>query len=68
MGRSVAVKAPSSFKNANEINGFEHISCGTALNWDKVGNGTFSNGIFSFVDPTATNFQRRFYRLTTPTP
>jgi hypothetical protein len=32
MGRSVAVKAPTSFQIANKINGFEHISYGTALN------------------------------------
>lgn len=31
MGRSVAVKAPSSFQIANKINGFEHIFYGTAL-------------------------------------
>jgi hypothetical protein len=33
MGRSVAVKAPTSFQIANKINGFEHISYGTALKY-----------------------------------
>ena len=32
MGRSVAVKTPANFQIANKINGFEHISYGTALN------------------------------------
>ena len=32
MGRSVAVKTPSNFQIANKINGFKHVSCGTALN------------------------------------
>ena len=31
MGRSVAVKAPSSFKIARKINGFEHVFYGTGL-------------------------------------
>jgi hypothetical protein len=48
MGRSVAVKAPSSFKNADEINGFEHISCGTAL---KKNIKTKLNSLFIRVHP-----------------
>jgi hypothetical protein len=31
MGRSGPVKKPSSFRISNKINGFEHISYGTAL-------------------------------------
>jgi hypothetical protein len=31
MGRSVPVKAPAAFQIANKINGFVHISYGTAL-------------------------------------
>ena len=31
MGRSVPVIMPAAFQIANEINGFEHISYGTAL-------------------------------------
>jgi hypothetical protein len=30
-GRIVSVKTPSAFQIANKINGFEQISCGTAL-------------------------------------
>jgi len=36
--------------------------------WSNIGSGTFSNGVFNFVDSTATNFPIRFYRLVTPTP
>jgi hypothetical protein len=32
MGRSVPVKAPVNLQIVNKINGFEHVSCGTALN------------------------------------
>ena len=32
MGRSVPVKTPTVFQIINEINGFVHISYGTALN------------------------------------
>jgi uncharacterized delta-60 repeat protein len=36
-------------------------------NWDALGSTTlFSNGLYRFTDPTATNFPRRFYRLRTP--
>jgi autotransporter-associated beta strand protein len=38
------------------------------VNWSNIGGGTFSNGTFFFVDPAATNFPQRFYRLSTPTP
>ena len=31
MGRSVPVKTPATFQITNEINGFEHVSYGTAL-------------------------------------
>jgi len=31
MGRSVAVKTPAAFQNANKINGFVHISYRTEL-------------------------------------
>ena len=31
MGRSVPVETPAPFQIANEISGFEHVSCGTAL-------------------------------------
>jgi len=31
MGRSVPAKTPAAFQIANEINGFEHVSYGTAL-------------------------------------
>jgi hypothetical protein len=33
MGRSVPVKMPLAFQITNEINGFVHVSYGTALNW-----------------------------------
>lgn len=32
MGWSVPVKTPTAFQIANKINGFEHVSYGTALN------------------------------------
>jgi hypothetical protein len=32
MGRSVSVKTPAAFQIANKINGFEHVSYGTAVN------------------------------------
>jgi hypothetical protein len=38
------------------------------VNWSNIGGGTFSNGTFFFADPAATNFPRRFYLLSTPTP
>jgi hypothetical protein len=31
MGRSVPVKAPVNLQIVNKINGFEYVSCGTAL-------------------------------------
>jgi fibronectin-binding autotransporter adhesin len=37
------------------------------INWTNIGGGTFSNGSFLFNDASATNYQKRFYRLTTPT-
>ena len=36
MGRSVPVKTPSSCQIANKINGFEHVSYGTALKSKKT--------------------------------
>jgi autotransporter-associated beta strand protein len=35
-------------------------------NWTQVGGGTFAGGVFSFKDPTSTNYARRFYRVVTP--
>jgi hypothetical protein len=31
--------------------------------WTEVGQGTFSNGTFTFTDPTATDAPQRFYRV-----
>jgi len=36
--------------------------------WASIGTGTFSNGVFMFVDTTASNNPQRFYRLSTSTP
>lgn len=37
-------------------------------NWSNLGEGTFTNGAFTFADALATNYPARFYRLSTITP
>jgi fibronectin-binding autotransporter adhesin len=34
--------------------------------WMEIGNGTFTGGTFSFLDPNATNYVQRFYSVVTP--
>ena len=36
------------------------------LSWVEVGNGNFTDGVFSFTDLNSTNYTRRFYRVTMP--
>jgi hypothetical protein len=44
-----------------------HILVSTNLvNWTTLTNFTGSNTSLNIVDPTATNFSRRFYRAVTP--
>lgn len=43
MGRSVPVKTPATFQITNEINGFEHVSYGTALMGNEFGGSRKTN-------------------------
>jgi autotransporter-associated beta strand protein len=39
---------------------------GDLINWTNIGNGTVTNSPMTFVDPTATNTDNRFYRVLLP--
>ena len=43
------------------------VRCSTnLLNWMTLTNGSITDSPFSFSDPAATNYPRRYYRLTAP--
>jgi hypothetical protein len=58
------------FSVALQTNFSYHIQAATNLvapvTWTVLTNFTATNGLFNFIDPTATNYRTRFYRVVSP--
>lgn len=62
---SIELKGTGPADAAYHILATEDIALPVA-NWDEIGRGTFTGGVFTYEDTSATSHSQRFYRVVTP--